>query len=123
MKKMFVILVGLFSLVVVFSGCYYHKEDIVFPKTSCDTTNITYAATMLNILKTNCYVCHGGNAEGSFGIKLDSYAAIKNEAVSGELMRRITSKDPAVMMPQGGPALSDCDKTKIDLWIKHGFPQ
>src|SRR4051794_13278158 len=112
MKK-FLIIAAIISVIAVFQGCHYDKADIVYPKTTCDTTNITYATSIHSILEANCYRCHSGTAEASGGIGLDNLSLLKLEAANGELLGRITSTDPSVMMPQGGPRLTDCDINKI----------
>jgi cytochrome c553 len=123
MKKVIIVLIVIISIATVFSGCYYDKADLVYPKTSCDTTNMTYTTSIRSIISTNCNVCHGGTAAGAQGIKLDSYSALKGQGSTGELMRRLTTTDPIKMMPQGGPRLSDCDIAKINWWVNHGSPQ
>lgn len=104
-------------------GCKYDKLALAESVTTCDTTGMTYTSSIEPIIKSNCYSCHAGTASGSFGINLDSYASLKLEAQSGELLNRLTSTDASVMMPKGGPKLSDCDINKINAWIQAGAPQ
>src|SRR4051812_28774397 len=112
MKKILSILVVTISIAGM-QGCYYDKEELAYPSTACDTAAMTYTTNIQPIIQNFCYSCHAGAATGSFGINLDSYANLKVEANSGELVHRITSTDPAFMMPKGGPRLSDCDISKI----------
>ena len=57
----------LLSAVVGFilTSCYYHKEDLLYGS-SCDTTNVTYAATITSLLNNyGCLGCHvGANPSG-----------------------------------------------------------
>ncbi|HEX8461934.1 MAG TPA: hypothetical protein VF623_10910 [Segetibacter sp.] len=123
MKRVIAAVVIIVFVSVSLTGCYYDKEDLVYPKITCDTTNLTYNASIEGIIKANCYACHSGTAAASFGVKLDSYTLFKSHTASGSVMQLITSKDPNVMMPKGGPALSDCEIQKINAWIKRGSPQ
>jgi hypothetical protein len=71
-----------FMGIVLFSACYYDKKDLIYPQvvvTSCDTTNITYAVTVTNILNTSCNNCHGAASANLIGggILLSTYASVK----------------------------------------------
>lgn len=115
--------VSIIIIVVVISsinGCYYDKEDLVYPKTSCDTTNITYSKDIQSIVNTNCSSCHTGIATSGFDFS--SYDEFKEHAMDGDVMDRITTNDVTRRMPQGGPKLSDCDINKIRAWINRNYP-
>ncbi len=121
MKNLLTILIVIITTGSI-SGCYYDKAELLYPSASCDTSSVTYSAKIQNIIQTNCYSCHADSAIGSFGINLDSYANLKLYAENGELMNRITTTDPSIMMPKGGPKLADCDINKIRAWINNGTP-
>lgn len=86
---------------------------------TCDTTNITYTATIIPILQTNCLGCHANTSTGG-GILLNSYAAVYDQAISGSLMNSITWNGGVTPMPYNGSQLDDCSIKQIDLWIKAG---
>lgn len=124
MKKAPLIIIFLITIVIM-QSCYYDKAEQVYPINSntCDTTSITYTINMQPIIQNYCYSCHAGTAPSGGGIVLDSYAALKNFAAGGgSLIGRITSTDPLVQMPRGGPKLSDCDISKIKAWVNAGTP-
>lgn len=122
-SRVLLLLVGLTA--GVFSGCYYDKKEVVAPTpitpATCDTAGMTYTANIQSIMQAYCYSCHQGAATGANGITLDNYADLKGEGT--ELINRITSNDPSVMMPRNGPKLSDCDIAKISAWMNSGAPE
>ena len=42
--------VGLLFLTVATTSCYYDKEEILYPQSVCDTTNVTYSSSVVSIL-------------------------------------------------------------------------
>ena len=59
--------------------CYYLKDDELNPpEGQCDTTNITFNGTILNILGANCLLCHSNVAaiDNGSGIYLDTYEGV-----------------------------------------------
>jgi len=85
---------------------------------NCDTTAVTYSTTVSTIISTNCLGCHGTS-----GItKLDTYANVKNVAITTKRLagaiQHLTGFTP---MPTGG-TLSVCDVNKIKAWINKGAP-
>ncbi|MBA4139188.1 MAG: cytochrome c [Segetibacter sp.] len=116
---------------VCFAGCYYDKEDLVYPRqtttttttTSCDTTAVKYSVDIKNILSTNCYACHSGTATNGGGFKFDVYPGnLVAKALSGALVGSITHSPGFSPMPKGGGKLSDCDIAKIRTWVRNGAP-
>lgn len=105
--------------ILFFNGCYYDKDDLVYPKSTCDTANMTYTKDIQNIIATNCSSCHTGNI--SSGFNLGNYDDLKEHADDGDLMDRITTNDITRRMPQGGK-LSDCDINKIKAWVDRNTP-
>ncbi|WP_187262973.1 hypothetical protein [Pontibacter beigongshangensis] len=87
----------------------------------CDTTAVTYSATVRPILAANCYSCHS-SADPSGGVVLDTHAGVSQPAGSGKLLGVISHAPGFVPMPQSGGKLSDCNITKIRQWIEAGAP-
>ena len=108
---------------LIFSGCYYDIADKLYPKSSCDTTNITYSKTIVPILQSNsCFTCHGGAASAGGNISLDTYDGLKVYAQNGHLMGTINQDAGFSAMPLGGNKVNSCDINKITLWISAGIP-
>ena len=125
MKK---VLYTLFSLIVVslglslgMTGCYYDKEEILYPGTACDTANITYGSTITPILSSFCISCHGGTT-ASAGINLDSYAAVKIQIDNGRLWGAVSHATNYSPMPKNAAQLNTCNLAKIKKWIDAGAP-
>lgn len=111
--------------ITLFAGCYYDKEELVYPPTtgtSCDTTAVKYSTDIVNILQSNCLGCHGGTASFGGGNKLDTYASLKTYANSGALLGAITHSPGYPAMPPSGTKLPDCNIAKIRTWIRNGAP-
>ena len=113
--------VGLLFLTVATTSCYYDKEEILYPQSVCDTTNVTYSSSVVPILVSNCTSCHAGNTP-SAGIKLDAYADVKIQVTNGRLWGSVSHAKSYSAMPKNGNKMSDCNLTKIKKWIDAGAP-
>ncbi len=117
MKK---ILSALFVSSMVIAGCYYDKEDLLYPSGNCDVSNSTYSTVVQPALQTyGCIGCHSGAAP-SGNISLSTYAGVKASAQNGTLFGSISHSSGFVAMPQGGNKMSTCDINKIKAWIDAG---
>jgi uncharacterized membrane protein len=104
------------------SGCYYDKEEILYPGGACDTTNVTYSGTVSGIININCNVCHStasANASGG-GIQLDTYAKLKVYVDNGKMLGSINHAGGYSPMPKNATKLSSCDISKIQAWVNAG---
>jgi hypothetical protein len=109
----------LFLLLVSTTGCYYDKEEVLYPNTICDTANVTYSRSVIPILSSNCITCHGGNTP-SAGIKLDTYADVKVQATNGRLWGAVSHANSYSPMPKNAAKMSTCNLTKIKKWLDAG---
>ncbi|MBK9422508.1 MAG: hypothetical protein IPN44_15915 [Flavobacteriales bacterium] len=115
---------GLFVLAAVLAspGCYYENEQDLYPLDFCDTAAITYSGIIEPIVQANCAIpaCHvpGGSGTGDF----TSYNGLHGQVVSGRLLPSIMQVSGSAFMPPSGK-LSDCDITKITIWVNAGAPQ
>jgi hypothetical protein len=114
-----------FMGIVLFSACYYDKKDLIYPQvvvTSCDTTNITYAVTVTNILNTSCNNCHGAASANLIGggILLSTYASVKPYVTIGKLINSILQNGQASPMPKNMAKLDQCTINKLTLWVNKG---
>lgn len=87
----------------------------------CDTTNITYSATVAPLLQAQCTGCHSGTSP-SGGISLSTHAGVAAMANNGKLYGAIAHQPGFSAMPQGGNQLPDCQIKQIQLWIDAGAP-
>ena len=102
------------------AGCYYDNEEYLYPDGSgCDTTNITYSGSIAPIMQSTCIGCHASSI-ASGGVILDNYNGVSTVANNGKLWGAVNHESGYPQMPQGGPKLSDCNLTKIDIWIRAG---
>ncbi|MEI7735650.1 MAG: hypothetical protein WCI49_09290 [Ferruginibacter sp.] len=111
--------VGLVIVLLSATGCYYDKEEKLYPQTVCDTATVTYSSSVVPILLSNCTICHGGNTP-SAGIKLDTYAGVKVQADNGRLWGAVSQATSFSPMPKNGTKLSTCNLTKIKKWLDAG---
>ena len=109
----------LFIVVLVAQGCYYDKEEELYPFAYCDTSNVTWSGTIEPIVQGRCAIpgCHvtGGDGPGNF----TTYAGVKAVADNGKLRQRVVVQGD---MPPGG-GLSSCQKLQFNDWIQAGAPQ
>jgi len=114
----------LLLLIVFITGCYYDSEEKLYPQlsTSCDLSNVTFAATVTPILQASCYSCHSNSnaANSGGGIKIQNYADVVLLANNGKLMGTVTHASGYQAMPQGGGKLTDCEINQLQKWIDNG---
>ena len=120
MKYLLSILASAFIL-IAFTGCYYDNEETLYPQLSsqCDTTNVSYSATISTIMSSYCTTCHGSGASG--GIDLQTYELVKANA--SKVYGSINHDDGYVAMPKGGSKLDDCTILQMKVWIDNNMPQ
>jgi len=110
--------------ITISSGCYYDNEEKLYPEvsTTCDLSNVTFAATVTPILQASCYSCHSNSnaAKSGGGIKIQNYADVLILANNGKLMGTVTHASGYQAMPQGGGKLTDCEINQLQKWIDNG---
>lgn len=121
MKKIFAAITASLALLFLFTGCYNDNEYDLYPYVSCDTTNITYAQTIVPIMTANCNVCHSSTL-ASGGIVTDNYNDLSVIAKSGHLWGVVSHASGFLPMPQNASQLSSCDLQKIHSWVNAGYP-
>jgi len=88
---------------------------------SCDTSQVTFAATVFPIISAKCKGCHQGAAPGG-GITFLNYADVALRANNGQLMGAITHAPGYSPMPKLAGKLPACDIAKIGIWVNDGAP-
>jgi hypothetical protein len=107
---------------ICLSGCYYDSEEELYGAGSCDTSHITYSTTITGIINNyGCLTCHSGVAPVA-GFTLESYSDVKAKVLDNRLLGAINHDPGFAPMPQNLPKMSDCDITKVRLWIEAGAP-
>ena len=123
MKRLFISLSVLAIFLLLFVSCYYNNEEALYPviSNSCDTVNVTYNATVVPILSSNCYSCHSNKNAPSKGnnIALENYAdVVTNNVAISQSINQTGSLSP---MPKNGGKIKACSITQFDIWVKKGM--
>ena len=114
------IYISLFIAVAFTQGCYYDKEELLYPGSStpvdCTTINAKFAADVLPLISSECATsgCHDATASG--GLIFQNHAQI-----SGAKDRINTRAVVEKTMPAAGP-LQPSEINIIRCWIESGAP-
>lgn len=127
MRKIVFVVSGMLISAGFFHSCYYDSKEELFGTTTCDTVDVTYAATILPILETSCLECHSEANAGVLGGSqiLEGYDFLMDYVVAGDanassFYNTVAWVSGYVEMPQGSDQLSDCKIAKIRAWINAG---
>ncbi len=125
----------LVALLVLVSACNQSSDGTV---TEAGQMVPEYNFDIRPIISDNCFACHGPDAEGGqkAGLRLDlfamataelpespgKFAIVPGDADGSELIRRIRSTDPDVMMPppDSNNSLSAEEINLIETWVANG---
>ncbi len=115
---------GVGLAILVLNG-YAQQPPAVSPPAQVD-----YNWQIRPILSDNCYRCHGPDAKSrQAGLRLDQQESAYEQAVvpgkpqESEMIRRISSKDPAYRMPPPAASakpLTDAEVATLTEWVKQG---
>jgi len=124
-KHRFILLLLILALATFMYSCYYDKTEVLYPKlpsSNCDTTNITYANKISEIIATNCTNnCHGAsNQTTGGGISLQTSDEVK--AMIDRIVGDISHTPGFNNMPKVGTKISDCSISQIIIWQKNNMP-
>ncbi len=100
-------------------GCYYDKEELLYPDNVCDTTNVTYSRSVAPVLSAACNGCHSGNTP-SFNVRLDNYLSVKAQVDNNKLLGVINHTAGFYPMPKNAAKLNDCNIKLITNWVRSG---
>jgi len=87
----------------------------------CDTTNITFTATIWPMMQNYCTGCHSTANPGG-GIIIESYNDLVTLANNGSLMGSVRYEEGYAKMPTN-QQLSDCNINLLQKWIDRGLPE
>ncbi|MEZ4888416.1 MAG: hypothetical protein R3E32_27055 [Chitinophagales bacterium] len=110
------------SSLLFLNACYYDIEEDLYPEpegSTCNTEDVSFSATVVPILQTNCYVCHAADVALG-GIILEGHSEVLKVANDGRLFGAISHNLGFSPMPQGAPQLLECDIQQIGAWIDAG---
>jgi hypothetical protein len=111
-------------IILLVHNCYYDSEEFLYPQTgnNCDTTNVTFSASVVPVLQNYCLSCHSNATAAALGgnTRLQDYADVKARADDGKLLGSISHAQGYIAMPQGAGKLSDCTISLIRIWIDNG---
>lgn len=108
-------------IVLLFCGCQYNVESVLYGTTDCPPIEATYEMHIADIMATKCAGCHSGNNPAA-GLLLNSYdkvvAAVENNGLLDRI--QLPLSDPQSMPPSGG--LKSCDLQALLDWVENGSP-
>jgi hypothetical protein len=110
---------------------------IIIPRAQAATDSspaINFSRQVLPVLSDNCFKCHGpdekarkahlhfDSREGAFRIKDGKSVIVPGDSGKSELIRRLSSTDPEVIMPppKSGRTLSPAQVAAIKSWVEQG---
>jgi hypothetical protein len=94
-------------------------KNLTCTSDACDTSNVTFSASIKPLLQNKCVGCHSGSTP-SGGHDFTTHAGVQPVAQSGRLYGAVNHMSGFVPMPQGGTKLANCDIRKIKIWIDAG---
>ena len=87
----------------------------------CDTTNVTFSASICPMMQKYCTGCHStGNPGG--GIVIGGYSDLVTLAGNGSLMGSVRYDQGYAKMPTN-QQLPECNINLLQKWIDDGFPE
>lgn len=120
MIRLFNSLIILGLIILGTTACYYDNEEELYPQPiECDTTNVSYSASINPIMSNNCNDCHSSSAP-SGNVITDTYEGLKIIADDRSLWGTVNHESGYSPMPKDRPKLNDCDLTKIAIWLNNG---
>lgn len=119
-KRLLIAISLLGLLAFSLNSCYKDNEEDLYGN-NCQTTNVSFNATIKPIFSANCVSCHSG-AGASAGIRLSNHAEVSAAVDGGRLLGAIRHQSGFSAMPPSGPKLTDCQISQIEAWIAQGKP-
>ena len=133
-KKYIPSVITIIVIISIFFGVKYYKKN----KISNSENLVSYNRDIRPILSDKCFACHGPDAnKRKAGLRLDlqseayaelnknkgHFAIIPGNPDKSELISRIESNDPSILMPLPESHLTKLNHDEINLfrkWIKEG---
>ncbi len=115
-----VLQITLLSSIMLFLGCTAVSEEDLVDVTPIPET-VTYSGHVKSIIDNNCIICHSNPPQNGAPMPLVSYENVKEAVQNRNLIGRISSEDPAFLMPFGGPRLPQNLIDIIIQWNEDGL--
>jgi hypothetical protein len=124
MKKILIFVVTGLMFIFLIPSCYYGNVEDLYPfeASACDTTNVTYSQTIAPIMAANCNTCHNSTLHEA-DVITDNFDDLNIVRNNGQLWKAVSHDPSVVPMPYQGQKLSDCNLSKINIWIRTGAPK
>lgn len=113
LKKIMFIISGF----VLLAGCYYDKEELLYPGGStCNGVDAKFSTKVFPLMQSRCAIagCHDATST-NFGGPFTNYNQIKTKSIE------IRSAVLSGLMPQGSSLTADEIKL-ITCWVESGSP-
>lgn len=107
-------------LAIFATGCYYDKEELLYPGSNqpvnCTTVAAKFSADVLPLVTTKCAIsnCHDASASGGRIFKTYDQISSAKDRIN---VRAVIEKS----MPQTGPLLP-AEVNILKCWIESGAP-
>lgn len=101
----------------VMAGCYYDKEELLYPEASdCSTINAKFSTQVAPLIQTRCAIagCHDASS-GNKGGPFTNYTQISLKAAT------IKAQVESGAMPEGS-SLTSAEIRLISCWVNSGAP-
>ncbi len=105
---------------IILMGCTAASEEDLIDATPIPETLI-YNQNVKPIIDNNCIVCHSNPPQNGAPMPLVSYENVKEAVQNRNLIGRISSQDPAFLMPFGGQRLPQNLIDIIIQWNEDGL--
>jgi len=101
---------------MLITGCYYDKEELLYPGGTVDCSTVSATYTKVQAIMTNkCNTCHSARSAAG-GVVLETYDQVKAHADRIN-QRAIVEKT----MPPAAPLATD-EIAILKCWISSGAP-
>ncbi len=104
-------------LLLPLAGCYYDKEEVLYPNSFCNTTNVTWSGTIQPLVTSRC-ASPGCHVPGGQSPDLSTYTAFKAQVDLGRVQARAIQGNPSFMPASG--KLPNCNIQQLQAWIDAG---
>jgi hypothetical protein len=109
-------IVAIIGLLALNTGCYKDNKETMYPRSSCDTTNVTWSKDIRPIINASCAFVGCHNADRSGGYNLSNFEGVKAMVDNNRFLAVIESGS----MPKNATKLDNCTINKVRSWINKG---
>lgn len=115
MKKTYIL--SILFLAFIISSCSSGSEDPILDP--LPNSNVTYTATIKQIIDNNCISCHADPPVNGAPTSLNTYQNVKDAVMSSNLIARVENGS----MPPQGADLTATQVQSIKDWQSGGFKE